>query len=149
VDVSSGKDDVTKKSTCDDAGDGEASSVEPVAPSPIRSNASRQTDPSVADQVASTAPPVDRCRHKRPPPIPKWKCALTSSDQLITQIEFPPYRGPHSLLDLVNIEIIFGHPFEAFRCVSHDAGTGTSADADIPPKKKTCQPPLKKILVPR
>jgi hypothetical protein len=52
------------------------------------------------------------------------------------QIELPPYRGPHSPLDLVIVEIIFGHLFEAFRRVSQAAGTGTSAGDDIPPRKK-------------
>jgi hypothetical protein len=49
------------------------------------------------------------------------------------QIELPPYGGPHSLLDLVAIEIIFGCLFEAFRCVAQAAGTGASAGADTPP----------------
>jgi hypothetical protein len=39
MDVSSGEDGVTKKSTGDDARDGGASSAEPITPSPIRSNA--------------------------------------------------------------------------------------------------------------
>jgi hypothetical protein len=34
------------------------------------------------------------------------------------QVELPPYSGPHSLLDLVASEIIFGHKSEAFRRVS-------------------------------
>jgi hypothetical protein len=67
----------------------------------------------------------------------------------MTQIKLPPYRMPRSLLDLVAIEIIFGCHFEVFQCVSQDTGTGTSTDVDIPPKKKTRQPLLKKILVPR
>jgi hypothetical protein len=40
VELSSGKDDVTKKSAGDDAGDGGASSAELIAPSTIRSDAS-------------------------------------------------------------------------------------------------------------
>jgi hypothetical protein len=69
VDVSSGEDDVTKKS----AGDGGASSAEPIAPNPIRSNASGQTDPSVADRAASTDPLIGGRRRKRPSPVPKQK----------------------------------------------------------------------------
>jgi hypothetical protein len=65
------------------------------------------------------------------------------------QIELPPYCGPHSPLDLVVVEIIFGHLFEAFQRISQDAGTGTSVGIDTPPQKKMCHPPLKKILVPR
>jgi hypothetical protein len=108
MDVSSGEDNVTKKLTGNDVGDGGASSAEPVAPSPIMSDALGQIDPSVADRVASTAPPIGGRRHKRPPPIPKQKRALNSSDQVMIQIELPPYRGPCSPLDLVSIEIIFG-----------------------------------------
>jgi hypothetical protein len=32
----------------------------------------------------------------------------------MTQVEFPPYHGPHSSLDLVAIEIIFERIFEEF-----------------------------------
>jgi hypothetical protein len=114
MDVSSDKDDVTKKSTGNDAGDGGVSSVELIAPSQIRSNASGQTDRSITDRVASTAPPVGEHRNKCPPPVLKQKCALTSSGQVMTQIELPPYGRPCSPLELVAIEIIFGRLFEAF-----------------------------------
>jgi hypothetical protein len=112
VDVSSGEDDVTNKLAGDDVGDEGASSAKSVAPSPIRSDVLGQTDPYVIDRVASTAPPGRR--HKCPPPVPKRKCALPSSDQVMIQIELPPYHGPHSPLDLVSIEIIFGRLFKAF-----------------------------------
>jgi hypothetical protein len=65
------------------------------------------------------------------------------------QIELPPYCGPHNPLDLVDVEIIFGRLFEAFRHVSQAAGTGTSVGVDTSPQKKMRQPLLKKILVPR
>jgi hypothetical protein len=140
VEVSSGEDNVTNKSADDDAGDGGASSAESItpSPSPIRSDVSRQTDPSITDRAASIAPTIGGCRHKRPPPVPKWKKALHSTYQVMIQIELPPYRGPHSPLHLVVVEIIFGHLFEAFRRVSQAAGTGTSAANDIPPRKKMC-----------
>jgi hypothetical protein len=67
----------------------------------------------------------------------------------MNQIELPPYREPRSPLDLVAVEIIFGHLFEAFQRVSQDAGTDISARDNIPPRKKLRQPPLKKILAPR
>jgi hypothetical protein len=73
VDVSSGEDDVIKKSTGDDAGDEGASSAKTVAPNPIRSDALGQFDPSVIDWVASTAPPVGGRKRKCPPPVPKRK----------------------------------------------------------------------------
>jgi hypothetical protein len=73
VEVSSSEDDVIKKSASDDVRDGGASSAEPIAPNPIRSNASGQTDPSIADRAASTDPPVGGRRRKCPPPVPNQK----------------------------------------------------------------------------
>jgi hypothetical protein len=145
VEVSNGEDDVTKKSAGDDAGDGGASSIELIAPNVIRSNAPGQAHPYVANQATAIDPPVEGRRHKCPPPIPKRKQALSSADQVMTQIELPPYRGPRSPLDLVVVEIIFGCLFGAFRRISQ--ATGTLASDDIPPRKKMRQPPLKKILV--
>jgi hypothetical protein len=158
VEVSSGDDDVPKldalataqkKSVGDNAEDGGASSAKLIAPNPISSNAPGQTDPSVADWTASTNPSVGRHRCKCPPPIPKRKQALSLADQVMTQIELSPYRGPRSPLDLIDAEIIFGHLFEAFQRISQAIDTGTSAGNDIQPQKKMCQPLLKKILVPR
>jgi hypothetical protein len=48
----------------------------------------------------------------------------------MTEIELPPYRRPQCPLDLVTIEIIFGHLFEAFQCASQAAGTGSLAGDD-------------------
>jgi hypothetical protein len=94
VEVSSGEDDATKKSTSDDTGDGGASSAEPIAPILISSNVLELADPSVADRVASTDPPASGHRGKRPPSIPKRKQSSSSADQVMTHIEIPPYRGP-------------------------------------------------------
>jgi hypothetical protein len=149
VEVPSGEDDVTKKSASDDAWDGGASSAEPITPNPIRSNTPGQTNPSVANQAASTDPPIGGHKPKRPPPVPKRKQALPSADQVMTQIKLPPYCGPHSSLDLIIVEIIFGRHFEAFQCISQATGIGPLAGDDIQPRKKMCQPPLKKIHVPR
>jgi hypothetical protein len=80
MEVSSGEDDVTKKSAGDDIRDGGASSAEPITPNLIRSNALGQTDPSIADWAASADLPVGGCKHKRPPPVPKRKQALSSLD---------------------------------------------------------------------
>jgi hypothetical protein len=149
VEVSSSEDDVIKKSASDDDGDGGASSAEPITPNTIRSNTPRQTNPSVVNQAASTNPPVGRHKRKRPPPVPKRKQALPSVDQVMTQIELPPYCRPHSSLDLITIEIIFGRHFGAFQRISQATGTGPLAGDDIQPQKKMCQPLLKKIHVPR
>jgi hypothetical protein len=67
----------------------------------------------------------------------------------MSQIELPTYRGPHSPLDLIVVEIIFGCLFEVFQCISQATGTDTLAGNDTQPRKKMHQPSLKKILVPR
>jgi hypothetical protein len=62
VEVSSGKDDVSKTDALtdkkkvpdgDDAEDGGASSAEPITPNLIRFDAPEQADPSIADRAAS------------------------------------------------------------------------------------------------
>jgi hypothetical protein len=145
MEVSSGEDDVTKKSVGDDAGDGGASSAEPIAPNPISSNVSEQVDPSIIDQVTSTDPPASERRCKRPSPVSKQNQSSSLVDQVMTHIELPPYHGPQSPLDLVAIEIMFGRLFEeimfgclfeAFQHTSQVAGTSTSADDDTQPQKK-------------
>jgi hypothetical protein len=67
----------------------------------------------------------------------------------MTQIEFPPYHGPKSPLDLVAIEIVFGRLFEAFQCTSQAASVGSSTDGDTQPPKKKRVLMLKSILAPR
>jgi hypothetical protein len=95
VEVSSGEDDVTKKSVGDDDGDVGDSSTEPIAPSPIRSDVPGQTDTFAADRATSTIPPIGRCRYKRPPPAPKQKQAFSSADQVMTQIELTADPAVH------------------------------------------------------
>jgi hypothetical protein len=65
------------------------------------------------------------------------------------QIELPPYCRPQSPLDLVAIEIIFGHIFEAFGHASQATDTGTSTGDDTQPLKRTHAPMLKRILTPQ
>jgi hypothetical protein len=93
-----------------------------------------ETDPSAVDRVAPSAPSGSgKCQQT----VPKHKQAKTLTDQVMTQIELPPYRGPQSPLNLVAIEIIFWRLFEAFRRTSQAAGTGSSTGGDtLPPKKK-------------
>jgi hypothetical protein len=98
----------------DDAEGEGTSSVEPIAPSLIGSNAPEQTDPSIADQAALGAPSAGGHKRKRPPTIPKHRQTKTSTVHVMTQIEFPPYNGSRSSLDLVAIEITFVCLFEAF-----------------------------------
>jgi hypothetical protein len=66
MEVSTGDDDVTKKSAGDDTGDGRASSTQPITPIPISSNVSKHADPSVVDRAALTDPPASRRRRKHP-----------------------------------------------------------------------------------
>jgi hypothetical protein len=80
VEVSSGDDDVMKKSVGDDARDGRASSAELIAPILINSNVSKHVDFSITDRVTSTDPPASGRRCKRPPPVPKWKQSSSSTD---------------------------------------------------------------------
>jgi hypothetical protein len=137
--VLSGDDDVSMISTSianlkaldDDDADGEgASSVEPIAPSLIGSTALVQINPSAIDQAAPSAPSTVGHKWKRLPTISKCKQTKTLADQVMTQIELPPYHGPQSPLDLVTIEIIFRHLFEAFQRTSQAAGTGSPAGGD-------------------
>jgi hypothetical protein len=124
VEVSSGEDDVPKTDASthkrkapagDDAEDRAASSAEPIASNPISSDALEQTDPSIADQATLFVPPAaGGCGHKSPPPAIKWKQPLYSEDQVMIQVELPPYHEPLSPLDLVIVEIIFGRLLKHF-----------------------------------
>jgi hypothetical protein len=123
VELSSGDDDVSKidamvaepRALAGYEADGEEISLaEPIIPSPIISNTPAQVDPSVADRGISSAPSTGGQKWKCPPPIPKRKSIKSSIDQVMIQIELPPYRGPRRPLDLVAIEIVFGHLFKVF-----------------------------------
>jgi hypothetical protein len=53
-------------------------------------------------------------------------------NQLMIQVELPPYRGPHSPLDLVASEIVFGRMFEEF----HHADIPAPTDDGKPLQKR-------------
>jgi hypothetical protein len=127
VELLDGDDNVLKEPTDDDADDGGATSAEIIAPNPIVSNMVGQAHPSVADRVDATSPPASGQKRKRPSSALKRKQSKIPSDQVMIQIELPPYRGPWSSVDLVDVEIIFGCLFEAFWHASQAAGAGTSA----------------------
>jgi hypothetical protein len=129
-----------KASAGDDAGDGGLSSAEPNVPNPIS---------SAAIQVPIIVPPTSGRGRKRPTPATRRNKPLRQADQVITHIELPPYCGPHSPLDLVNIEIIFGRIFEAFRHISQVVAASAVASDDDMPQKKLRRPPLRKVLAPR
>jgi hypothetical protein len=103
-----------KMTTDDDAESGGTSSAEEITPDPISSSVPGQAKPSAATQVDMVAPSTSGQKQKHPQPIPKRKPSKPSADQVMTQIELPPHCRLRSPLDLVTIEIIFGHLFEAF-----------------------------------
>jgi hypothetical protein len=114
VAVSSGEDNTLKPNASagkekapagDDAENGGVTSVEPIAPNPIRPDALEQAESSIADRPNSVVPPGGGRGRKRPPPMLRWKQPLPSTDHVMTQIELPPFHGPRSPLDLVAIEI--------------------------------------------
>jgi hypothetical protein len=123
VEVSSDDDDAPKvdalavepRAPADDETDGEGVFLaEPITPGPISSNMSAQANPSIADQVASSAPSAGGQKQKRLPPVPNCKSTKSSADQVMIQIELPPYHGPRHPLDLVTLEIVLGSLFEVF-----------------------------------
>jgi hypothetical protein len=120
IEVSNGEDDVPrptapadklKKSVSDDAEDRGVSSAEPIAPNLISSGAPGHSDPSTAAQVVAPILPSGKHGQKRSLPATRHNKPL---DQVMTQMELPPYCGPHSPLDVVAIEIIFGCIFVVF-----------------------------------
>jgi hypothetical protein len=60
----------------------------------------------------------------------KHRPSKYSADQVMTQIELPPYRRSRRPLDLVVVKIIFDCFFEAFQHISQATGTGTSTSDD-------------------
>jgi hypothetical protein len=82
------------------------------------SNTQVQTNPFAANWAALGAPSAGGHKQKRLLTIPKCKQIKTLTVLVMTHIELPPYHGPKSPMDLVTIEIIFGHLFEAFQRTS-------------------------------
>jgi hypothetical protein len=120
-----------KKSAGDDAEDEGVSSAEPIAPNLISSGTPGQSNPFTVAQVVALIAPSHKRGQKCPHSTTRSNKPL---DQVMTQIELPPYRGPCSPLDVVSIEIIFGHIFEVFRHITQvDAAVGVVADEDDKP----------------
>jgi hypothetical protein len=138
-----------KVSADDDAGNNGATIAEPTAPGLISSIVLKQSKPSVADRVLNIVPPSGRHGRKHPPPAIKWSNLVPLADQVMTQVELPPFRGPHSPLDLVAIEFIFRHIFEAFQQISQVVASGVMSANDNKPLKRFHQPSLKKVLMSR
>jgi hypothetical protein len=123
MEVSSGEDNVSKTDALtykreapddDDVEDRGAYSAELIFPNSISSDASEQAHPFIDDWAASIVPPARGCGRKCPVTSIRRNQPLPLADQVMSQIKFPPYRGPRSPLDLIVVEIIFRRPFEAF-----------------------------------
>jgi hypothetical protein len=70
---------------------------------------------SLAVNQVLVVPPSGRHGQKHPPPAIRRSNPVPQTDQVMTQVELPPYRRPCSPLDLIAIENIFGRIFEAFQ----------------------------------
>jgi hypothetical protein len=99
--------------------------VETLIPGPIETDVPRKPKPSVAGQ-ASVKPPAGRRGRKRLHTAVKWPNPIPHADQVITQVELLLYLGPHSPLNLVAVEIIFGRIFEVFCRMSQAAIAGAA-----------------------
>jgi hypothetical protein len=85
---------VLKEPADDDVDGTGATSAEHVATNPIDSNLLGQAHHSVMDRVEATAPSVGGQKRKHPSPTLKCKQSKPQADQVMTQIELPPYHGP-------------------------------------------------------
>jgi hypothetical protein len=104
-----------RKESVGEDGEGKgASSAEPIAPNLISSGMAGQTHTSAADRVATTIALGSGHKRKHCALAAKRKTSRSSADQVMTQLEPPPYRGSRRPLDLVAIKIIFGRLFKAF-----------------------------------
>jgi hypothetical protein len=137
-----------KGSAGDDTGDDGVTLAEPITLGPISSVMPEQSKPSITNQVPAIVHSSRKCARKCTPPVTKRSNPIASADHMMSQVELPPYREPCSPLDLVSIEIIFGHIFEAFQQISQVVvADATSADASRP-MKKMCRLPIRKTLIP-
>jgi hypothetical protein len=83
-----------KASAGDDARDKGVSSVNPNIPNPIS---------SAIVLVPIIVPPAGEHGRKHPP-LATWRNKpIHQANQVMTQVELPPYHGSYSPLDLVNI----------------------------------------------
>jgi hypothetical protein len=95
----------------DDAGGNRAPSAETLAPNPIGSSSVGETRPSAVGQAVPTSPSGGGQKKKLIVLGTKSKHNKVVDHQVI--IELPPNRGPQSPLDIVIVEHLFGHLFEA------------------------------------
>jgi hypothetical protein len=115
-DTQSGRPDIhydKKGSAVDNAEDKGSASAETLILGPIRTDVPGKPKPLVTDQDSIKPPAGGRGRKCLHATI-KWPTPILQANQVITQIDLPLSCGPHSPLNLVAVEIIFGRIFEAF-----------------------------------
>jgi hypothetical protein len=131
----------------DDAGGNGVPSAETLSPNPIGSSPAGETRLLATDQAVPTAPSGGGQKKKRVVLGTKRKHNKAVDDQVI--IKLPLYRGSRSPLNIVVVEHLFRHLFEAFQHISQAAMTDASAGDDAQPSKRARAPSLKKLLVPK
>jgi hypothetical protein len=130
----------------DDGGQG-AHLVEPTIPNLIGSGMAEEVCPSAADQLITAAPLGSGQPKKKHLVLISKRKQPAPSDQVTTELF--PHHVPRSHLDLVAVNLLFGHLFEAFQCLTQAAMTDTLARADTQPAKRLQAPPMRRMLVPR
>jgi hypothetical protein len=90
---------------------------------------------STVDQVL-VVPPSGRHGQKRLHATTRRSNSVPLADQVMTQVELPPYCRPRSPLDSIAIEIIFGRIFKAFQRISQAAATSVASTDDNKPLKR-------------
>jgi hypothetical protein len=120
--------------------------IEPITSNPIGSNMAAPVCTPAADQPVSAAPSSGGQKWKRIRLASKRKIT-TSSDQVIT--ELPSYHWSRNRSNLVSVNLVFRHLFEAFQHISQAIGTDATVGADTQPAKKTQVPSMRRILAPR
>jgi hypothetical protein len=122
--------------------------TEPIPPNPTESSVAGDTHPLGVGQIAA-ASLGSRQMKKNILLASKYKQPTPLANQVTIHIELSPYHGPQSPLDLVAVEIVFGHLFEAFQHSSQAASTGAPAGVDTQLTKKAQALPSRRMLAPR
>jgi hypothetical protein len=117
--------------------------IEPITSNSIGSNMAAPICLPAADQPVSAAPLSGGQKQKCIMLASKRK-TTASSDQVITELS--SYHGSRNQLNLVSVNLAFGHLFEAFQHISQAIGTDATVGADTQPAKKTRAPSMRRIL---
>jgi hypothetical protein len=104
-------------SAADDASGVGITFVKATIPGMSKAIAPGSSKPLAADRVL-IVPASSTSNRKYMHLVVKWCDPGPRVNQVMIQVELSPYHGPHSSLDLVASEIVFGRMFEAFHRVS-------------------------------